>query len=135
MQVDFTAALSSPLEVSACIELSVRVYNPAGLYTNSSTEVTGCSPDDVQPLVVLDAVGEWEDGMVLPIHLETNNYWPDPDREVTGASHQLAAVWPALRHGQYNWKVKITPSPFSSLFFRNHLPYFTSFGEQDQNLY
>ena len=75
-----------------------------------TTELAGCSPDDerLQPLVVLDAVGEWDEDMMFvhPVSLETNNYWTQPDREVTGSQNQLSAVWPSLRHGHFNWKVK-----------------------------
>ena len=60
-QVSFTIELSSPLELSDCIQLLVQVSNPAGISSSTSTELAGCSPADVQTLLVLDAVGEWDE--------------------------------------------------------------------------
>ena len=131
-QVTFTDHLSSPLEASDCIRLSVQVFNPVGMYSKTSKEIAGCSPDDVQRLVVVDAVGEWdlETTSVQPVSLVANEYWADPDREVTGSNSQLSAVWPALRHGYFSWKVSLCSSPMEE---KVHAQFQTLFIQTYQN--
>ena len=105
--MSFTGELPSAIEASDCIDVAVQVYNPAGLFSTAQAPLIGCTPDQHHHLVVLDAVGDWNDDntYVLPISLEPNNHWPFPDREFTGSSNQLSAVWPTLRHGHFLWKV------------------------------
>ena len=35
----------------------------------------------------------------------TENYWTDPEREFTPSTTNISAIWPSLRHGQFDWLV------------------------------
>ncbi|XP_038050879.1 uncharacterized protein LOC119724031 [Patiria miniata] len=94
----FTASYPGLLDLDSCLQLSVRGYNKAGLFSIASTEIVDC--DDatlIVPHMVIDADHE--------VRIEQNSLWPEPDKNYISSTSSLSAVWPTLRHRAYIWAV------------------------------
>ncbi|XP_070557450.1 uncharacterized protein [Ptychodera flava] len=104
-----TVSLPNTLDFTKCVLFGLRGYNKAGLYATTYKDVIDCESFDprlIVPNTVIDAVGTYGiDGDVKDIFLGENQQWTQTDADYTISDHQLSAVWPTLRHGQYSWKV------------------------------
>eukprot|EP00058_Branchiostoma_floridae_P023180 XP_002608670.1 hypothetical protein BRAFLDRAFT_73893 [Branchiostoma floridae] len=109
-QITATVNLPNRLDFTTCIKLLLRGKNKAGLYSVTSREINDCDDPgsiSVRYPVVFDAVPDFNATLAVHsgISLSTNEFWTVPDEDFTRSEDTLSAVWPALRHGHYYWKV------------------------------
>ncbi|XP_078585869.1 uncharacterized protein LOC144867679 [Branchiostoma floridae x Branchiostoma japonicum] len=112
LRQNITATVNLPnrLDFTTCIKLLLRGKNKAGLYSVTSREIYDCDDPgsiSVRDPVVFDAVPDFNAKLAVHsgISLSTNEFWIVPDEDFTRSEDTLSAVWPALRHGHYYWKV------------------------------
>uniref|UniRef100_A0ABM0M5T3 Uncharacterized protein LOC102801709 n=1 Tax=Saccoglossus kowalevskii TaxID=10224 RepID=A0ABM0M5T3_SACKO len=109
-EMTYRASLDHSLQFTECLQIGLRGYTKAGLYTTVYKDIYDCdayNPVLIVPNIVIDASGSWDEKSNDngDIFLEINAHWNQPDAEYTRAIHKLAAVWPTLRYNQYDWKV------------------------------
>ncbi|CAC5386462.1 unnamed protein product [Mytilus coruscus] len=65
------------------------------------------NPILIHPNSVIDAVGapDANDGIGRPVFLEQNALWTEADRDYTAYKNVISAVWPTLRHKNYDYAV------------------------------
>nr|XP_034314147.1 uncharacterized protein LOC105348718 isoform X1 [Crassostrea gigas] len=105
--MQFDVELEGEFDFSKCRRLAVRGYNKAKLFSSVSVDIKDCKAFDpilIKPKHVLDAVGKPDgnrDGYGLPVFLEKNGRWEEPDKDYTPNKNYLSAVWPQLRYRAY----------------------------------
>ncbi|CAG2247188.1 unnamed protein product [Mytilus edulis] len=109
-QISFEYVLNGTMDFSRCKRFSIRGYNKAKLYSTVSTEIKDCNafnPILIQPNIVIDAVGEPDAtaGIGRPVFLEQNALWTEADRDYTPYKNVISAVWPTLRHENYDYAI------------------------------
>ncbi|XP_076085327.1 uncharacterized protein LOC143056126 [Mytilus galloprovincialis] len=109
-QISFQYVLNGTMDFSRCKRFSIRGYNKAKLYSTVSTEIKDCNafnPILIQPNIVIDAVGEPDAtaGIGRPVFLEQNALWTEADRDYTPYKNVISAVWPTLRHKNYDYAI------------------------------
>ncbi|CAC5370733.1 unnamed protein product [Mytilus coruscus] len=109
-QITFEYVLNGTMDFSRCKRFSIRGYNKAKLYSTVSTEIKDCgafNPILIQPNIVIDAVGapDANDGIGKPVFLEQNDLWTEADRDYTPYKNVISAVWPTLRHKNYDYAI------------------------------
>ncbi|XP_077997650.1 uncharacterized protein LOC144450798 isoform X2 [Glandiceps talaboti] len=109
-QLTSIVTLDQELEFTSCIQVGLRGYNKAGLFTTVYEDIYDCTqynPVLIIPNIVIDSVGSYsnDDTDVSDVKLELNAKWTTPDAEYTPGKHKLSAVWPTLRYDTYKWKL------------------------------
>ncbi|XP_078664145.1 uncharacterized protein LOC144907216 [Branchiostoma floridae x Branchiostoma belcheri] len=89
------------LEVTKCLQLAVRGHTRTGVTSLVAREILRCETTAENPgysnPIVIDAVGN--------VTIDKNAAWNQPDVEYTSSIGSISAVWPTLRHHQYEWAV------------------------------
>ncbi|XP_070571537.1 uncharacterized protein [Ptychodera flava] len=103
--LDYSIQTPYPIDFSKCIQLGLRGYNKAGLYTTIYRDIQDCKVRSQN--LVIDSVGDYDQslGDVRDVAVQENSIWLESDREYTRSHHKLSAVWPTLQHGNFSWKV------------------------------
>ncbi|CAC5386461.1 unnamed protein product [Mytilus coruscus] len=109
-QITFEYVLNGTMDFSRCKRFSIRGYNKAKQYSTVSTVIKDCqafNPILIKPNIVIDAVGapDANDGIGRPVFLEQNALWTEADRDYTAYKNVISAVWPTLRHKNYDYAV------------------------------
>ncbi|XP_078334035.1 uncharacterized protein LOC111124258 [Crassostrea virginica] len=105
--MQFDVELDGEFDFSKCRRFAVRGYNKAKLFSSLSVDIKDCQAFDpllIRPNYVLDSVGKPDadrDGYGLPVFLEKNARWQEPDKDYTPNMNYLSAVWPQLRYRAY----------------------------------
>ncbi|CAC5386466.1 unnamed protein product [Mytilus coruscus] len=109
-QILFEYVMNGTMDFSRCKRFSIRGYNKAKQYSTLSTEIKDCqafNPILIHPNIVIDAVGapDSNDGIGRLVYLEQNALWPEADSDYTPYKNVISAVWPTLRHKNYDYAV------------------------------
>ncbi|KAI8507103.1 hypothetical protein Bbelb_155420, partial [Branchiostoma belcheri] len=87
------------LEVTKCLQLAVRGHTRTGMTSLVAREILECETTAENPgysrPIVIDAIGN--------VTIDKNAAWNQPDVEYTSSTVSISAVWPTLRHHQYEW--------------------------------
>ncbi|XP_066300263.1 uncharacterized protein [Branchiostoma lanceolatum] len=90
---------SLKLEVTKCLQLVVRGHTHTGMTSSVAREILECETTAENPgysrPIVIDAI--------VNVTIDENAAWTQPDVEYTSSSNSISAVWPTLRHHQYEW--------------------------------
>ncbi|KAI8485722.1 hypothetical protein Bbelb_365560, partial [Branchiostoma belcheri] len=89
------------LEVTKCLQLAVRGHTRTGMTSLVAREILECETTAKNPgysrPIVIDAIGN--------VTIDKNAAWNQPDVDYTSSTVSISAVWPTLRHHQYEWAV------------------------------